>query len=75
MTNFLKNYSILIVFVLSFILDAQYQILEKFITDPFWLNIAKGFGALVLAYLTNNKLKTALTDIGGGNIPPEKDEK
>ena len=67
-----KKYWVTISFVLSFILDAQYGILEKLITDPFWLNIAKGIGALILAYFTGNKLATYSkeedSDIGGGGV-------
>lgn len=77
MKKFLKKYWVVISFVLSFILDAQYQILEHFITDLFWLNIVKGLGALVLAYFTGNKLANTSKDgdIGGSNPPPIKDEK
>lgn len=59
MKNFLKNYWVAISFVVAFILDANYGILEHFIKDPFWLNIAKGIGALILAYNTGSKLKAA----------------
>jgi hypothetical protein len=76
MTKFLKKYSVIIGFIVSFILDAKYQILEKLITDPFWLNIAKGLGAVILAYFTGSKLVSAskdeLTDIGGGGIKNPK---
>ena len=78
MTKFLKKYSVIIGFIVSFILDTQYQILEKLITDPFWLNIAKGLGAVVLAYFTGSKLSTLSKEdagLGGSNIPPNKDEK
>lgn len=78
MKQFFKKYYVVIGFVLSFILDAQYGILEKLISDTFWLNIVKGLGALVLAYFTGNKLTTMSKEdagIGGSNIPPNKDEK
>lgn len=68
--KFLKNYWMVVAFFLSFILDSQYQVLEHFIKDPFWLNIAKGFGAVCLAYFTGSKLKSFKEDddIGGGGI-------
>lgn len=52
----LKKYLPLIIFGLSFVLDANYGILEKFIVDPFWINIIKGLGAFMLAYLTEKNL-------------------
>lgn len=57
--KFIKDNLAIIVFALSFILDAQYQILEHFITDPFWLNLVKGLGAVLLAYFTKEKLGTS----------------
>lgn len=57
--QFIKDNLAIIVFALSFILDAQYQILEHFITDPFWLNLVKGLGAVALAYFTKEKLGTS----------------
>lgn len=77
MLKFFKKYSVAIVFIISFVLDANYQILEHFITDPFWLNVVKGFGALCLAWFTGNKLQQnknfLVDDIGGGGIknPPK----
>jgi len=84
--NLVTNNIAIIVFALSFILDAQYGILEKIITDEFWRNIAKGIGAFVLAYFTRQNLgisKFGLTgvsqetkeedsDIGGGGIKNPK---
>jgi len=77
MKKFLKNYWVTISFILSFIFDAKYQILEHFISDLFWLNIVKGLGALLLAYFTGNKLANTSKygDIGGSNPTPIKDEK
>jgi hypothetical protein len=68
----IKNYSAILGFILAFVLDANYGILERFIIDPFLVNIIKGLGALILAKLTNDKLETK---IGGGGItnpPPKK---
>jgi hypothetical protein len=68
----LKNYSAILGFILAFILDYNYQILERFISDVFWINIIRGVGAILLAKLTNDKLETR---IGGTNPPVGKDEK
>jgi len=80
--NLFTNNLAIIVFALSFIFDAQYQILERFITDVFWLNIVKGLGAMILAYFTKEKLGLFKfmntqkdSDLGGSNPPPIKDEK
>lgn len=62
MKHFFKKYYVLIGFVLSFVLDAQYQILETLIKDNFWLNIVKGIGAILLAYFTGEKLKNVKND-------------
>jgi len=74
MKKSLKKYWVVISFVLSFVLDAKYQILEHLITDLFWLNIVKGFGALCLAYFTGNKLVSASkdNDLQGGGIKNPK---
>lgn len=65
MSEFLKKYSVTIVFLITFVLDAKYQILEHFITDPFWLNVVKGFGALCLAWFTGNKLQQKPNEANG----------
>ena len=68
----IKKYSAILGFILAFVLDANYGILDRFVTDPLLANIIKGLGALMLAKLTNNKLETK---IGGGGItnpPPKK---
>ena len=68
----IKNYSAILVFILAFGLDYNYQILERFIHDPFWINIIRGIGAILLAKMTNENLQTK---IGGGGItnpPPKK---
>ena len=77
MIKLLKKYWAIIIFVLSFILDSQYGILEKLIADVFWLNIAKGLGTLLLAYITGKGgvsifSKDEDTDIGGGGIKNPK---
>jgi len=77
MIKLLKKYWAIIVFALSFILDAQYQILEHIIADVFWLNIVKGLGTLLLAYVTGKGgvsifAKDEDSDIGGGGIKNPK---
>lgn len=75
------KYWMYIAFVISFTIDAQYKILEELLINPFWVNIIKGLGASLLAYMTNKGLSNAsifskdddLEDIGGGGIkvPPK----
>ena len=77
MIKLLKKYWAIIIFVLSFILDSQYGILEKLIADVFLINIAKGLGTLLLAYITGKGgvsifSKDEDTDIGGGGIKNPK---
>jgi hypothetical protein len=79
MIKLLKKYWAVIIFVLSFVLDSQYGILEKLIADIFWLNIVKGLGTLLLAYITGKggvsifaKDGDTDTDIGGGGIKNPK---
>jgi len=77
MIKLLKKYWAIIIFVLSFILDSQYGILEKLIADVFWLNIVKGLGTLLLAYVTGKGgvsifAKDEDSDIGGGGIKNPK---
>lgn len=77
MNKFLKKYAVTIGFVMSFLFDAKYNIVEHFISDIFWANIVKGLGALLLAYFTGNKLQSSFVEdneeIGGGGIknPPK----
>ncbi len=77
MKDFIKKNKVLIVFILGMVLDSQFGFLEKLITDPFWLNFIKGFGAILLAYLTPEKLGLVNGQkiIGGSNPPAGKDEK
>lgn len=83
MKNFIKKNWSTIAFIAVFVLDSKYQFLEHFIKDPFWLNIFKGLGALLLNYINQNPtikeniIKTFKKDgdIGGTNPPPIKDEK
>jgi len=63
-----KNWAI-IGFLISFILDSQYGILEHFIHDVFWINIIKGLGVFITAYFTQAKL-----GLGKQNLPTNKDE-
>ncbi len=78
-----KNWAI-VGFLISFILDSQYGILEHFISDVFWINIIKGLGVFITAYFTQAKLGLgkslnkddeqipAPEDIGGGGIKNPK---
>ena len=77
MKKFLKDYSIIIGFILTFILDSQYGIIEYFIKDSFLQNLIKGLGALILAYFTNKKFKnseeiSAKMENNGGAVIPNK---
>ena len=79
MIKLVKKYWAILIFALSFILDSQYGILEKLVADIFWLNIIKGLGALLLAYLTGkggvsifSKYGDEDTDIAGGGIKNPK---
>jgi len=78
MVKLLKKYWAVIIFILSFILDSKYGILEKLIDDMFWLNIVKGLGTLLLAYVTGKGGVSIFSkdedpeDIGGGGIKNPK---
>lgn len=70
------KYWMYIAFVISFTIDAQYKILEELLVNPFWVNVIKGLGASLLAYMTNKGLSSSAKegdDIGGGGIkvPPK----
>ncbi len=80
--KFLKNYSAVLGFITAFVVDYNYGILERFVTDPFWVNIIRGAGALLLAKLTNKNLQTKNDpiiapppEIGGGGITNPKPPK
>lgn len=86
MKKFIKNYWGIIVFVLTFAIDTNYGILEKIITDPFYVKIIRGLGGVLLAAITGGGLrhyyspksafeeirKLASKDIGGGGIKNPK---
>lgn len=77
MKNLLKlirKYWAFIAFIISFVIDSRYGILEKLIGDPFYVNIIKGLGAALLAYVTNRGLTSTSKDaeIGGGGIKNPK---
>lgn len=72
--DLVANNLAIIIFALSFLLDAQYGILERFIIDEFWRNIAKGVGAFVLAYFTRQNLGIAKFGIKGVSQETNKDE-
>jgi len=81
MNKFFKKYAVTIGFIISFVFDAKYNMVEHFISDIFWVNVVKGLGALALAYFTGSKLQSSFSkeegidSIGGSQIPPDKDEK
>jgi hypothetical protein len=60
MVNYLKKklkmYWPLMAWIISFVLDQQYGILEHSGFTNYWANIVRAFGALLLAYMTGNKL-------------------
>jgi hypothetical protein len=75
MKNFFKKHWALIGFVLAFTLDHQFQIIENFVNDPFWSNIIRGIGAIVLAKYWSTENVTVINEInnmeariGGGGI-------
>jgi hypothetical protein len=83
MVNFIKRNWVLFGFLVSFVLDGQYGILEKLLNNnDFWINIVRGLGVFFVAYFTKEKfgltnLKDGEPDtdegIGGGGIknPPK----
>ena len=74
MKNFLVKYWALLTWLLAFLLDSKYQLLEHLISSPYWVNIAKAFGAIVLAYMTGKKLMSkdeTEPDYGGGVKNPK----
>ena len=73
--KFLKKFSAIIVFVLTIVLDQQYNILNSFIKDPLIITAIHGIGALILAKFTNSNLTTKVGSIGGTTVPVKKDEK
>lgn len=73
------KYWMYIAFVISFTIDAQYQILEELLISPFWVNIIKGLGASILAYMTNKGLSNSSIflsklDSNGNEIPENTTE-
>lgn len=69
MISFLKKNWAVIGFLISFILDSQYKILETLLdNNDFWVNIIRGLGVFVVAYFTEKKMGLFSTDIGGGGI-------
>ena len=69
--QFLKDYSVIIVFIVTFILDDQYGIINYYISNTFYQNLIKGLGALILAYFTGQGLKTSFKK-GNGSITPDE---
>jgi len=63
------NYWAFLIWLVSFILDSNYQILEKIFVDPFWVNIIRGLGGVALAYFTGSKLKNTFNkSVDRGNV-------
>lgn len=54
--EYLKMYWPLLVWLISFLLDQQFEILEHSGIDPFWCNIIRAIGAAVLGWMTDKKL-------------------
>ena len=57
--DFLMRYKTFALWLIAFLLDQQYQILEVLLHIPsFWCTIIRGLGTVMLAYLTERKLKS-----------------
>jgi hypothetical protein len=57
---FLKEYSVFIGWLVSVVLDTKYNLLEMFIQNPDTVNTIRVMGAALLAYMTENGLKSKL---------------
>ncbi len=55
---FLKEYSVFIGWLVSVVLDTKYNLLEMFIQNPDTVNTIRVMGAALLAYMTENGLKS-----------------
>lgn len=79
MINFFKKNWAIIGFLISFVMDSQYKILETLLNNnEFAINIVRGLGAFILAYFTKDKLGlkfSEMLDLGGSNTPPNRDDK
>lgn len=57
--NFFSKYKAFSLWLIAFVLDQQYQILEVLMHVPaFYATILRGLGATALAYFTNKKLSS-----------------
>lgn len=78
MKNWLKKNWMFLGFLLSGLIDTKLGLLEKFITDPVYLNLVRLFGASVLAWFWTspknisdvlNKNSSVDDSLDGGVIP------
>ena len=58
MKQIILKYWAFLLWLVGFVLDSQYQIIEQFGIKPFWCNIIRGLGTVGLAYITNKGLKS-----------------
>lgn len=72
--KFIKRNWAVIGFLISFVFDNQYMILETiFDNNKFWINIVRGLGVFFVAYFTKEKL--GLMSKEGDPVPePDPDE-
>lgn len=54
--KYLKMYWPLLAWLISFCLDQQFGILEHSGIEPFWCNIIRALGAVLLGWMTDKKL-------------------
>lgn len=65
MISFFKKNWAVIGFLISFILDSQYKILETLLdNNDFWVNIIRGLGVFVVAYFTEKKFGISPSIVG-----------
>jgi hypothetical protein len=78
MKKVIKKHWALIGFILAFALDAQFQIIENFVNDPFWANIIRGLGAIILAKFWSNENVNVINNMearGVGARPNDRQPK
>jgi hypothetical protein len=60
---FLKEYSVFITWLIPVLLDVKYNFLEMIIHNPETVNTIRVMGAALLAYMTENGLKSKIFNI------------
>ena len=61
--KFLVEYWVLISWLITVLLDTQYNFIRLLVTNPNLLNFVKIAGSALLAYMTENGLKTKQLNI------------